>query len=331
MTDTHSGNPKITIVVSTAFSAAAARLTLASVAMQTIRNDIELLFVVNPGTDVSAVQLLLNAVGSARVIDDAPIDTVDKSSARAAMSARAPFVSLIEDHAFPDPDWAERVVEAFETSGADGVGTAVQNANPSTWLSWSNFILAYSHWSEITPRGEIGWISHHNGSLRTAALHRLGEERVVAGSNREGDIIRDIKKGGMLYFEPRARIRHINPSNLNSTFKHRWDVGRLYATNRARQENWSVAKRLTYVVLGPAIPFLRYVRMRRDAFVQLPEINERTHGIAMLIGLVFDAAGQMVGYLAGEGKARQRMEVFEMDRAKHLVPNDRKEFYPEGI
>lgn len=331
MTDPAVHTPKITIVVSTGFSADAAKLTLACVAAQTIRQDIELLFVVNPGVDVSSVQPLLDAVGIVRVLDDTPIDTVDRSSVRAAMMASAPYVSMLEDHAFPDPDWAERIIEAFEISGADGIGTAVQNANPSTWLSWSNFILAYSHWSELTPQGETDWISHHNGSLRVEALLKLGEEKAVEGANREGDLIKDIRKGGKLYFEPHARIRHINPSNLASTAMHRWDVGRLYAANRAKNGDWGIAKRALYVVLGPAIPFLRYVRMRGEAFRQLPEISEKTHGIAMLIGLIFDAAGQMAGYLTGPGKTRSRLAVFEMDRAKHLVAEDRRMFYPDGI
>ena len=331
MTDTAANTPKITIVVSTGFSAEAARMTLASVAAQTISKDIELLFAVNPGTDVSSVRKLLDAVGSVKVLDTIPIDTVDKSSVRAAMTARAPYVSLLEDHAFPDPDWAERIVEAFEKSGAVGIGTAVQNANPSTLLSWSNFILAYAHWSAANPAGFTDWISHHNGSIRVEALRKLGEERAVAGANREGDIIKDIKEGGKLYFEPAARIRHINPSNLASTFTHRSDVGRLYAANRVQNGNWGIARRALYVVLGPTIPFLRYWRMRTDVFRNLPEISEKTHGIAMLIGLVFDGAGQIAGYLSGAGKARSRIEVFEMDRAKHLVQKDRETLYPGGV
>lgn len=326
---TDATTPAITIAVTTGYRPEAARMTLSAIAAQTIADRIELLFCVQPGADVGPVRHLLQAVGSHRVFDGMQIDTVEKCSARMALQAKAPFVALIEDHAFPDPEWAETMVAAFEETGADGIGSGMLNANPAMQLSWGNFMLSYAHWSEANPEGPTDWISHHNGSFRLSALQMLTPDEVVEGCNREGDVVKRLKeKGAKLYFKPSARIRHINPSSLSSSYQLRSAVGRLYAWNRARNEGWGAFKRAAYFVLGPTIPLLRYARMRKVVFGQLPETSERSHALALISGLVFDAAGQMMGYVAGPGGARERLARFEMDRAMHLTPEDRRRLYP---
>lgn len=322
-------NPAITVAVTTGYRPEAARMTLSAIASQTIADRIELYFCIRPGADVGPVRHLLEGMGSYRIFDDMEIDTVEKCSARMSLQANAPFVAMIEDHAFPDPEWAETMVKTFEANGVDGVGSGMLNANPGTQLSWANFMLSYAHWAEANPEGPTDWISHHNGSFRLSALQMLTPEEVIEGCNREGDVVKTLKeKGAKLYFKPDGRIRHINPSSLSSTSRLRSDVGRLYGWNRARNESWGPLKRVAYFVLGPAIPILRYVRMRHVVFKQLPDINERSHGLALIIGLVLDAAGQMMGYVAGPGGTRERLAKFEMDRSMHLTPEDKRKLYP---
>lgn len=321
--------PAITIAVTTGYRPEAARMTLAAIAAQTIADRIELFFCVQPGADVEPVRHLLESVGRYRVFDDMQIDTVEKCSARMSLQANAPYVAMIEDHAFPDPEWAEIMVATFEESGADGIGSGMVNANPATQLSWGNFMLSYAHWSDANLEGPTDWISHHNGSFRLSALQALTPDQVIEGCNREGDVVKTLKeKGAKLYFKPACRIRHINPSSLSSTSRLRSDVGRLYAWNRARNEGWGAFKRAAYFVLGPTIPLLRYARMRKTVFDQLPGTSERSHARALIAGLVFDAAGQMMGYVAGPGGARERLARFEMDRAMHLTPEDKRRIYP---
>ncbi|WP_433989476.1 hypothetical protein SuNHUV7_41180 (plasmid) [Pseudoseohaeicola sp. NH-UV-7] len=324
----------LTIALSTCYSVETISRTLASIAAQTIADRITLLLAVNPGTDVASVRPYLDAVDDYRVHDTVKIDTVDRSSACLAFKASTPYVACVEDHVFLDPEWAEKIVDTFEKTDADVVGTGVFNANPDSLLSWANFSLAYSYWSVSVPSGPSNWVSHHNGSFRKSLLEKFDAKTAVDGFNREGQIIRDIiDSGGKLYFTNEARLRHINPSNWRSTFTHRTDVGRLYAANRAREGNWGLGKRALYVALSPAIPFLRYARERSSIFAVFPEIREVTHFPAVMIGLIFDAIGQVQGYLVGEGDVRQRLTVFEMDRPQHLNARDRKALYamPEAM
>ena len=45
---------------------------------------------------------------------------------------------------------------------------------------------------------------------------------------------------------------------------------------------------------------------------------------ALLLGLAFDGAGQMAGYLFGAGRSPDKLAVFEMDRLQHLTARDRE-------
>lgn len=323
--------PALTVALSTGYEPKAATLTLRALASQTIADQIEVRFAANPGHDFDAVRPLLERMGSYQIFDATEIDTVDKSSARMAMTARADLVALVEDHAFPDPEWAAALLATFEETGADAVGSAVLNANASQYLSWANFSIAYAGWSPAKPEGQTDWISHHNGAFRRSTLEALGAETVVEGCNRESVLVQTLRDtGANLQFQPKARVRHINPSSLAATFTHRRDVGQLYAALRVADEGWGLPKRVAYAALSPTIPVLRYMRERDRVFRQLPDMREAIHGPAFFIGLVFDAIGQAIGYLVGEGATRGRLARFEMDRAQHLTARERAVFYPKA-
>ena len=307
------------------------RRTVQALAAQTVADRIELVLITpDPGAAEALPPLLAPFHG---VVSRAvgPIADVDHAVGRALPLASAPVIAAIEDHAFPDADWAETILEAYERTDAVAVGSAMMNANPRAMLSWSNMLLAYGQWTEATPEGPIGWVSHHNGTFRRSALEAFDPDEYWQWFTREGTIMKRLSaEGGTFHFAPGARVWHINPSNIRSTAQLRIDAGRLYAASRAADEGWGLPKRVFYAALGPVIPFLRYARMRRELFGVRPEVTEARHGPALLVGLVFDAMGQMAGFLAGPGGARDRLATFEMDRLEHLDRKDRAVFEPPG-
>lgn len=319
--------PMLSVVLVTPTGLPQLRRTLESIAAQTIAERIELL-VVAPSADLlDEAGGLTRRFQSTRVIATSPIVNVDHAVARGLLEAKAPIVASIEDHAYPEPEWAERLIDAFDDDSV-AVGSAILNANPGAPLSWSNMLIAYGQWSEATPAGEIGWVALHNGSYRRASLEPFGAE-LCRLFNREGEVLLRMREaGGRFRFAPMARIRHVNPSSLSSTARLRIDAGRLYAANRARDERWSWPRRLVFVALGGAVPVLRYARMRRELFAGRRDLSEARHGPALLIGLIFDAIGQVAGVLTGPGGARDRLATFEMNRMDHLSRSDRAIFAP---
>ncbi len=62
--------------------------------------------------------------------------------------------------------------------------------------------------------------------------------------------------------------------------------------------------------------------MRNELFGPGRGLSEARHGFSLLIGLVFDATGQMAGFVLGPGGTRDRLATFEMDRMEHLNRRD---------
>lgn len=318
--------PALTALVVTPGDFGNIRRTVAALAAQTVASRVELLIVAPHEGIAEAAKGRLDAFHSVEIQVVGPIANVDHAVADHLLRARAPVVAPIEDHVFPEPEWAERLLEQWR-EGCDGVAPAVVNANPRRGLSWLNLLIAYGSWAENRPEGPHEAAPVHNGSFRRDSLAPLAAN-LRAGWNREGGVLREMKaKGATFRFAPRARIRHLNPSSLSSTAKLRFDAGRLYAANRAADEGWGLGKRGAYAALSPLIPVVRYVRMRKDLFAG-SDLSEVKMGPWMFLGLVFDAAGQAAGYLKGAGGARDSLATFEMDRADHLSAADRREFYP---
>jgi hypothetical protein len=306
--------------------------TVQSLAAQSLASSIELVIVAPTVQAVETEAERLLGFHSVQIVSAGPITNVDHAAAFGLLRASAEIVASIEDHAFPDPDWAERVLNEWSADSAEGqcvaVGSTITNANPRSKLSWTNILIAYGQWKAGTPDGRIDWVPAHNITLRRSALQPLSNN-LPPLMGREGLFLKELqKRGGKFRFASGARIAHVNPSTLSSTAALRFDAGRLYAARRAQEGGWSLAKRLFYVGLGPLIPFVRYARMRRDLFTPQSGLAEKALGPALFLGLVFDAAGQMLGYIGGAGGAPHRLAVFEMDRIQHLDAHDRRLFSP---
>jgi len=322
--------PRMSVVVVTPTRFRQIRRTVESLAAQTIAAELELVVVAPEAEAVAADLGALTAFWGTQVVPVGRIANVDHAAAAGLLRGRAPVVASIEDHAFPEPDWAARVLAGWDAADPDcvAVGSTITNANPRSGLSWSNILLAYGAWAPGTPEGQIDWVAAHNITLKGEALKPLSNN-LAPMMGREGLFLKEMRaRGGRFRFAPEARIAHVNPSTLSATAALRFDAGRLYAARRASEENWGWMKRIAYVALGPLIPFVRYARMRRDLFHAQSPMREGKLGFALFTGLLFDAGGQMLGYVAGPGGAPDRLATFEMDRIQHLDAHDRALFEP---
>ena len=239
-------------------------------------------------------------------------------------AAHAAVVAIIEGHAYPEPEWAEALVDAHHGPWAI-VGPSFENANPASVFSWANMFIAYGRWVRARESGAVDEVSRHNLSAKRDVLVGYGEElegRLVRG----GGLLEDVRERGYeLYLEPGAKVHHVNPSRLSSTLRLRIDSGRLHAARRAQRGRWSVTRRAVYVTGSPLIPFVRlsqlvptlYARpsLRRPLMRSLP---------AMCVALAADAVGQAAGFAAGPGGSEARLAVFELHRWKQVRKADRQ-------
>jgi hypothetical protein len=311
------------VVVAVARFGTAAR-TVRHLRAQTARDRIELVLVAPSAAVLAeADPAALEGFAKVRPVVVGRIDNVDHAVAAGVRHATAPFVALIEDHAFPAPDWGARVIDAHATP-ADAVGPAIVNANPRSLLSWTNYLLAYGAWAGGALPGPVADVPGHNSSFRTSLLQAFGDSLGTL-LQRDGGLMDALRREGATFVhEPRARVAHVNPSTWRATSALRFRAGRAYGAARAVRERWSLGRRLAFAAAGPLIPLVRLPRELRTLRTGGSSAGSPAMTLgALAIGLLLDAAGQMAGYCAGPGHTADWLATFEMDRLQHITRADR--------
>ena len=127
-------------------------------------------------------------------------------------------------------------------------------------LSWAIFLLDYGQWLYLMPAGESGIAPTHNGAFRREVLLDLGEN--LDHALHQGDHLTLLLQSAnhRMYFEPSARIDHLNVARWGPWVRERFLGGQLLAGRRAAR--WSWARRLIYFCGAPLIPMLLVVRLR---------------------------------------------------------------------
>lgn len=297
------------------------RRTVAALRTQSILHQIELLIVsVSETTIADRRPDELEGFARVQLIFIGPFKDVDKASAEGFLRASAPVVAHMEDHVFPDSDWAEAVLEAHRGPWA-AVGGRMINANPATMLSWANVLV--SHMAEVTPRrGEATNLSTHNATYKTKVLEAYGE-RLARHLGRDGGLMRNlITNGKKIYVDPSFRFHHQQISVWRPMVTYRVNAGRNWAAARVRQNRWTWAQRLLYAGGAPLIPFVRLIRLAP----RCRELGVYPRVIPSLLAvLTLDAVGEMIGYVAGAGRSLEIMAEYEVDRPRFMSRADREQ------
>lgn len=296
------------------------RLVIAHLSRQSTKADLQLILVLASEFGVDK-EHLAQTFHSYRLLLHDDVSDVDKAASLAVPLADADLLAFVEDHAFPEPDWAERIIEAHRGDWSV-VGSVYENANPKSSCSWANLLLAYGAWLEPFPAGP-GPVSRHNICFKTRVLARLGD-RLWSLLGRGGGLLSELERQGeSMMVCSEATVRHLNPSRLSITCLLRWKGGRLAAATRSK--NWQGWRRLLYGLASPLIPVVRLVKLwpklryRGTAFLA-------AHFPTIILALVLDGAGQMLGFLFGPGNTENELAHIESNRINHLNSHDRALF-----
>lgn len=311
--------PQMSVVVVTRGSFAVLRRTVRALAAQTIAADLELLIVAPAEAALSDHRPQeLDAFARVRILGVGPFESADRASAHGLLAASAPVVAVCEDHAFPEPTWAEELLRAHDGPWTV-VGGRLLNGNPDSTMSWMNALgvhvpeLLNAHGEWHTP------ITSHNASYKQAALAAYGD-RLASFLGRDGGLQRDLlRQGHRIFLTAHARYRHLQPSRLWPQVVFMFHYSRSYAAIRVNQQGWGRARRLLYVVAGPLLPVVGVARRLGPArhFGQLPGVLP-----GLILVLVVGAAGEIAGYARGAGSSLVRMTDLEVERTRFLNSRD---------
>ena len=315
--------PLISVVIATPDSFEVIRHTISHLARQTARGSLEIVIVAPSRAHLKLNQTSrpdpLTEFAQIQIVEVGTIHSIGRANAAGILHATAPLIALAEAHCFPDPQWAENLIKAHEGPWA-AVGPAVRNANPKSAVSWADLFIGYGPWLSPTIRREADFLPGHNTSYKRAHLLAYGNE-LESMMEAETLLHWDLRKNGhRLFIDPSVQVAHMNFSLWRSWLPVQFYSGRLFAGVRARR--MTLWKRALFVVGSPMIPWVRLWRIWRG--LEGGEQRQRflwcAH--ALVIGLLIDGAGQLVGYAAGVGHAVNQVARFEFHRLRHIRDED---------
>ncbi|MGV7222788.1 MAG: glycosyltransferase family 2 protein [Nitrospinales bacterium] len=211
--------------------------------------------------------------------------------------ANSPVVVFLEDHVFPEAGFAEAIVKAHGKGWA-AVGPVMRNANPVSKVSWAQFLIFFYPWVEPAYRQDMDQLTWNSSSYKKELLLEFGSE--LPNLLRAESILQAQlrMKGHRIILEPDAVCYHYNFCRLKPWLLEIFNVGRVFAFHRSR--NWSILRRLNYCLGAPLIPLIKLGRI-------LPCVRKVSLGEErllkilpfMMVGLLVNAAGEMLSYASG--------------------------------
>ncbi len=319
--DTPSGSPHLSIVLATD-TYDTLRPVIAKLRRQTAIASIELV-IVAPATTVGPVQWAeLSGFFGVRVMDTRAPLSLASARATGVRAASAPIVFVGETHCFPEPEMAERLTGAF--CGDDrcaAVIPAIVNANPASTISWASYLTDYGMWGAGRLSGLLPKPALYNGAYRRSALLALGDRLDALLDTANEELWPTLQRSGYYArFEPLARTRHLNATQLPAMLRIRFFAGLLIGWQRGRR--WTMLRRVMYVTASPLVVLVLTWRIR--SIVRFGAAGQTLPAATMPIvalGAMAKVLGEVIGYLGFKPvAAEKRLTEIELHKARYAGP-----------
>lgn len=317
-------DPRLSVVLPVVDQYPLIARTVQGLAQQTICGQIELVLVATTANALSLERAPITGFHSVNVVRVQTMESAAFANWQGILAATAPIVALAEDHVLHDPEWAEALLKPYADPKIVAVGPALRNANPSTVLSWADFVLGYGKWAAPEQSRAVDFLPGHNSSYRRAVLLEYGD-RLYSLLEAETNLHWDLRANGWtLWLAGDAIIAHMNFSRWSSWLPASFYTGQVFAGTRSLQ--WSPIKRLIYAAASPLIPLVRLRRTVRDWRPAADVSRPGLIWVILCLSFIVSSAGEAVGYLFGLRDAMKRLSHYEFRRVDHVVERDRQAF-----
>jgi hypothetical protein len=306
--------PRLSVVLVAGSQRRRAQHVLDAVAAQTVADSIEVVVV-----DLIDRLPRLDVAKSLRHVYASRPDIQRWGVARAegVRLASADVIGFIEDHCFPESDWAEMLLDAYRGPWA-AVGYAFTNANPRTHVSRASLVARYGQFMHPARPGPAPLVSGNNVSYRRALLLSFGAD-LDALLTIDFNLQEMLGKRGLpLLVEGRARAAHQNFSSyVRDTITGHWYC-RLLAARRAETQSWSLTRRVVHGFGAPlGSPAIRLARLLSSLRGRRQLWGPVVAAVPLTLGwYVTDALGESLGYLFGAGDAESQALRWELNEAR---------------
>ncbi len=312
-TDTVSRRPAISIVLPTDILATIEPV-LEALRHQTIASRLEVILLSPSGDLLGSASDCQQPFASLVELAAPALTPLSIPRAIGIRAASADHVFVSETHAYLEPDALELLLERANEGAWAVVVPGFENANPHGVCSWGSFLASYGRWASTMPPGEIPEAPLYDCLYRRDVLMAMDDH--LEDQLSHGDQLRRAMqaRGDHIWFEPAARIRHLNIRESGPWIHEHFLIGRAIGARRARL--WSRWRLFTYQAASCLIPFLLLrrdwssVRRVAKAHCLPPRVHAGVVGVYCL-----KAAGELVGSLLGvSAKHEGAMTHYEVRR-----------------
>jgi|694.fasta_scaffold40666_5 hypothetical protein len=230
-------------------------------------------------------------------------------------ASRADIVAFSEEHAYPEPGWAEAILEAHRAGDWPIVGYAILNANPGSYWSRCGLMADYGRFTLPMRSGVKDSTSGNNIAFKRGFLIDMMRE---FGTYPFPDFIlqeRCAQKGIPMYVSAEAVTKHENFEGMRAFLMANFYYCHIMAGNRARFGGWSSGRRLLYCLATPwvATPLKTWrladalkgrTGLFREFILTLP---------VTIITYIVSSLGESLGYVHQIADAEKTFTRWEMN------------------
>jgi hypothetical protein len=184
----------------------------------------------------------------------------DRRRAAGLHHARGTLVAILEDRAPPRHDWAKTMTRLHRELPHGVIGGAIESASDDL-LNWAFWACDFSRYGLPFESGPRTWISDVNVCYKRRTLE-LTREIWKEKFNEPSVHWALTAQGETLYLSNEAIVDYTTPyESLSGVLPERFHWGRLFGYVRAKHVG--ALQRLGFVLSGPVIPFVLFLRHRR--------------------------------------------------------------------
>jgi GT2 family glycosyltransferase len=288
---------------------------------QTITRQLEIILVTPSAGEAAVDEAALACFGAWRLIEFPGLSRGGAGRAAGVRHATAPLVVFAEDHCFPEPNWAESLLEAFRRHPeAGGIVPSMANGNPGTLTSWADLYINFGPYVDHTSSRALDHLPWHSGCFRRKAF--AGYEADLPHLLEVETLWHDhlLQDGYALRITPGTQIYHYNFSRPRFFLREQYVNGRIFGSVRA--EPMPVWRRGLRASAAPLVQTRRFVGILKDL--------RRSKRLGLLprllpilgLGLAANGFGEFVGCIFGTGQAREAKFDLECRRYRFMTGAD---------
>ena len=295
----HHTGPAITVVVISICSIPQLRRSLKALELQEIGDSYEVIIAAD--SRFSGLDAIAAEFPTMKFLSRKGCDTPLELTPLGLNAAKGARVVLTEDSCVARPDWlATMTGTPWEGRGAvGGVVEATPGISASMWaFCYVDFFRYMNPVSEgVAPTLSVCNVAYQMSHLEAVRdLWRDGfHETVTHGALSE--------RFGPLWFCPRAEVQVKRDVTFGDAVYERYAFGRLFGATRIAHEGLS--RRLYYVAVSPALPFLLMARMMGKARQDPGLMRQFVRALPAILTMVAAWSwGEWLGYVTRRRPAR---------------------------